>query len=267
MKLFFGIVFTLISVQSTFAQNENGLENDSIPEKIQLINSRMAALDTLSPFEGEEGEQIVLLNSNVESALLDILNDPKVVQYHPENALHLSTIKSPDNKVIVFSFFENTGGSYKSNINIIYWVSPNGLPRAQKLSLKTQESGWNEDQYGGSIDEIVVLKSKQRVKYLAMGGGISCNTCEFSDAILFHIEEDSIVTEFTLHLDYRMGMGNMNYNPGKKTLEYWYEVYKDDSFYGGECEEGRSIGENLCRFEGLYRFRKEAFVRIMANVN
>jgi hypothetical protein len=256
--------FLVLSIHPAFGQPGATSESDSIPEKIQLINNLMAALDTLSPFEGDEGEQIILLNSDVESVLLDILNDPKVVQYHPENALNLSTTKSPDNKVIIFSFSENTGGSYKSNINILYLISPDGRPTGGKLNLKMEGIGFDEDQYGGSIDEIVVLKSKHETKYLALGGGISCNTCEFSDAVLFHIEDDSIVTEFTLHLDYRMGMGEMNYNPQKKTIQYWYEADKDDSLYGGECEEGRSIGENLCRFEGLYRFRKEAFVKIIA---
>jgi hypothetical protein len=254
----------LLSIHPIFAQNKNSFEKDSIPEKIQLLNSWMAKLDTLSPFEADEGDQIILLNSKVEEVLLDILNNPLVVPYHPENELHLSTTKSPDNRVIIFSFFENSGGSYKSNINIIYWISHNGLPSTQKLSFKMEGIGFDEDQYGGSIDEIVVLKSKYETKYLALGGGISCNTCEFSDAFLFRIEEDSVVTEFALHLDYRMDMGKINYNPRKRTLEYWCEVYKDDSLYGDECQEGRSIGENLCRFEGLYRFRKEAFIKIMA---
>jgi hypothetical protein len=236
-------------------------QTDSIPQKIQLINSWTATLDTLNPFRDGDSEIIDSLNGQVAKYLLQILNDKNIVKYKIDSLLHIDNTKSPDNKVIVFSFFENTGGSYKSNVNIIYYLLPNGEPKAERMIFCT-DKGEDVNNYGGSIDKILILKTKEKIKYLCFGGGIGCNTCEFNYTVLLSISDSLLYTDFCLLLDYRLGDGVLNYDEKNKTLSYEYFVYKDDTLYGAACEGERLIDKDRCKFSGKYKFNGDSFVPV-----
>lgn len=235
-------------------------QTDSITEKIRLINSCTASLDTLIPLRDGDAAIIDSLNGQVTDLLLEILNNKNIVRYKIESLLHLHKTISPDKKLIVFSFFENTGGSYKSHINIVYYRLPDGEPRGGKLAFCKQDRGVGNE-YGGTIDEISILKSKGKTKYLCRGGGISCNTCEFSHTALLSISDSSLQTDFCLDLDYRQGDGNVHYDPKTKTLSYRYTVSRDDILYGTGCDDGQEIAGNRCGHSGQYRFNGDTFVR------
>jgi len=236
-------------------------QTDSIPQKIQLINSWTATLDTLNPFREGDSDIIDSLNGKVTTYLLQILNDKNIVKYKVDSLLQLYKTRSTDNKVIIFSFFENTGGSYKSNINIIYYRLPNGQPKAERLTFCKENGSAGEDNYGGSIDKILILKTKDnKTKYLCFGGGISCNTCEFNYTVLLSIVDDSLQTDFCLLLDYRQGDGVLKYNEKNKTLSYEYVVYTNDSFYGTACEGEQLIDKDRCKYSGKYKFNGNSFV-------
>src|ERR1043165_245582 len=205
---------------------------DSIKEKIRLINTWTATLDTLNPSEGSESYTIDSLNTRVTDYLLQILNDKNSVNCKVESLLQLHKRPSPDKKMIIFSFFENTGGSYKSHINIIYYRLPDGTPKAERLMFCNSDGKEDKDAYGGTFDTIIVLGSKDKTKYLCRGGGISCNTCEFDYTVLLSITDNSLQTDFCYLLDYRQGDGKVTYHPKTKTLSYEYTIHMDDTLYG-----------------------------------
>ncbi|MDR2009974.1 MAG: hypothetical protein LBQ22_05785 [Bacteroidales bacterium] len=82
---------------------------------------------------------------------------------------------SPDNKLFNFTLFENTGGSYKSNISVIYYKE-NGIilykEDYNEINRQHQSNFFNSDGYY-SIDTI---QTDSCVKYLLQGSVIGCNT-------------------------------------------------------------------------------------------
>jgi len=261
MRTVTAIMLLTFSFYKSFGLTAYTVQTDSVKEKIQLINTWVQCLDTLSPFQDGDWKLIDSLNTQVEKVLFEVLNDKNIVKYKIDTLIHLNVTKSADNKVFIFSFYENTGGSYKSNVNIIHYRLSNGQPKAKGLNFCEGEVQGGDD-YGGTIDKIIILKANNKTKYLALGGGVGCSTCEFDDAFLFNIDTNDLQTDFCLHVDFRQGDGELKYNPKDKTLSYNYTIYSDDSIYGTDCLDGQKIEDNKCKYRGQYKFNGDTFVEV-----
>jgi hypothetical protein len=248
----------LVLYTSAVAQTK---PTETIKEKIELINVWTATLDTLNPFHEGDWDIIDSLNQLVERNLLKLLNEKNIVNYPVDSLLHLRSAKSADNKIIVFSFYENTGGSYRSNVNTIYYRLPDGEPKAEMLKFCNDIKDHGEDNYGGTMSNIFSLKGKNKTKYLLCGEGIGCNTCKFDYVVLLSLGPDSLQTDFCFLLDYRLGDGEVKYDSKKQIISYEYTHDMDDNVYGNDCSEGQKTPDNKCRYSARYKFNGETFVR------
>jgi hypothetical protein len=251
--IFIPIIYLFCCNNFAFAQS------DSIIIRAKLINTCHDALENLTP--GDDQELKDSLVGIIKRELPILLNDPNVSNYRIDSILTISNTISPDRKLIIFSQFEFTGGSYRSSYNMMWYQLANGKSKACMMSLCSQDAD-ETNAYGGGIDSIEILKSKSGLKYLLLGAGTSCNTCVFNHAELLEIKEDTIQSDFCMTLDYRYGDGYMKYDAKNKIVSYEFTVDMDDALYGGDCTDGDKISDNKCRYKNTLRFNGETFESI-----
>jgi hypothetical protein len=118
-RMNFRIKFTLIVcclVPATGAFVLAQPSEDPFLLKIDSINKLFARLDTLSPFEQDEGTDTGEGSSSVTDKLISLLSNERIVNYPIDRLIAHFTIKSPDNRIFVFSLPENTGGTYQPSL-------------------------------------------------------------------------------------------------------------------------------------------------------
>jgi len=207
---------------------------------------------------------------DLETALLDTnitKGDLVKLLSHPS----LGIVHSDDKWLWIFNWYENTGGSFKSNISILLYKGGNG-----KYRLSSDESGGLADtennvfQSGGAgFDSIYKLPSKHKSLYLCMGNGIGCTTCIYSNAVVVELTKNGINFNYPA---FQQGMnkddydytdnpssfmlaarwGNIEefgYNPKTRKLSYVYLTDDNTPIQREEGEEQERIERNL-KFNG-----------------
>lgn len=95
---------------------------------------------------------------------------------------------SEDKKVYNITFFENTCGSHKSNVSVLYYFPEGKKP----IRFETED----HDGY----DYIYQIKSKSGIKYLMKGNVMGCNTCYATYVRLINFEKGYMVSDFDYSL-------------------------------------------------------------------
>ncbi|MBX7051876.1 MAG: hypothetical protein K1X54_07560 [Flavobacteriales bacterium] len=253
--IFLGIIIVLFSFPLSGQQN--------LREKVNKINQWYKEQSEL-PMNDQNQNRIDELNVKITDMLLQVLNDPKALSYPLERWLNLSFIKSSDNHIRVFSWAERTGGSFQTNINILYVTLQGHYPKGMRMEDYSATEG-EFRYYQGTIDKIYELQEEGHTEYLLMGGGISCNTCVFDYTLLLSLTEYWVQPEFCLVHDYRVGDGKAFYDADSRILTFDYTVDLDDSLYGTNCSDGEKLNENTCRFFTRYIWLGNTFIPFLGN--
>ncbi|MBL0315938.1 MAG: hypothetical protein IPP69_09225 [Flavobacteriales bacterium] len=254
IRIFFINILVFFFALSARAQEE-------VREKVNQINQwykehrELAAVD-------DNLERISELNAKMTNYLLQVLNDPKARSYPLEKWLNLDFVQSSDKKIVVFSWSEKTGGSNQTNINIIYVELPDGYPKGEKL-LDCHTFDKEQSLYTGQINQIYDLKLGEKMLYLLMGSGISCNTCCYDYTVLYEINDYWLEESFCVVHDYRQGDGKYSFDEKSRTLLYDFTIDSDDPLYKNDCAEGEKLNEKTCRYLRKYQFNGNTFEEVI----
>lgn len=158
----------------------------------------------------------------------------------------LYVVKSPDRKLYSLSFDAKTGGSYKSRISYIYYITDKGTPISLYAVSESENGVFNQDGYS-SIDTI---NTKEGTKYLLMGSVVGCNSCFGYYVDLVQYKKGEFITDF----NYKVDSSTAWYHPeadGSPLIEYdskqrkIYISYNTDSLTPGcNCGTYGSIATN-----------------------
>ncbi|MFA5540306.1 MAG: hypothetical protein WC984_01395 [Bacteroidales bacterium] len=247
----FGLLTNAQNIDKLISQTEKLLSQH---ENISYLSEGISTKDfdfTEEELKDEEG------NTNFEDGIIDpyfareiiqkrILTNINKIAYHkdfPKKGRGLF-ISSPDNKVFNFVMDENTGGTYRSRISVMYYkVDGKILFQESGIEQNTQNI-FNIDGYA-YIDSI---QSDTCVKYIFQGSVIGCGTCLGEYIKLMHFSSGVPIIDFEYSLSTRIGsVKQFDYNSKDKTITIEYE--EDDL-------NGEYNYENEC---GDYHFKKYKF--------
>ena len=257
MKTFFTIIFCSIAF---FCKAQN------IEKLITQTKEYLTVYDGLSPwveyypitdfkFTEQDLENVEIGNDSISGYDVIYIYQEKIIAnidkiaYHkdfPKEGSELFRV-SPDKKLFNFVIYENTGGSYKSNISVIYYKENDVILYKEGYSEDSQF--FNTDGYY-SIDTI---QTDSCVKYLLQGSVIGCNTCFGQYIDLLHFENGEPISDFEYELGSRFGnVEQLNYDAKTKTITIEYEEDDQNGVYDDEKECGDY------HFE-VYRFNGKTF--------
>lgn len=166
--------------------------------RIDALKAMLSRADTLSPFDEkikDVGDTISELNDQIGEKLASILTDPGSLRLNLDSLLEhpaLGKVHSADKRLWIFSWAENTGGSWKSALNVVHYRTGSKKLKADIVSGDTDDSEPGFCSKGAGFNKIFKLRSKNRDLYLCMGSGTSCNTCEYEIATVVELTKDSI---------------------------------------------------------------------------
>ena len=186
------------------------LNAQSVQSVHTLRKSLYAALDradTLSPFDRVTEnifDTITSTNNKIGHLLSLIFISDEMSRIRLDTFLNhnsLGITHSDDRQLWIFNWYENTRGSWKSNLNLIGYVTAN-QKRKTVFAPEVADEGNDVNQHsqfcaeGAWFDHIYSLGKKTSGLYLCTGSGISCNTCMYMIASAVSLEAD------TIHFDY-----------------------------------------------------------------
>ncbi|MDD4067455.1 MAG: hypothetical protein PHG98_02945 [Bacteroidales bacterium] len=166
---------------------------------------------------------------------------------------------SPDNKLFNFVMDENTGGTYRSRLSVIYYKENGTIVFREERGKEEEEDSsnyFNPDGY--SI--IDTIQTQGQVKYFLQGNVFGCTTCSDDYIKLIHFENSIPVIDFEYTLYTRMGsVKQFDYNSKDKTITIEYN--EDD--LNGEYNYDKDCGDY--HFE-IYKFNGKTFKSIEKRV-
>lgn len=229
-----------------------------LPKK---LGSQLTSVET----DSVNGSEVTLvLGDLIDENIRKILKWKGIEQYDLSLLFrnYIEVVKSPDGKLYSLFFDEKTGGSYRSSISYLYYITDKGTPMVSKDEV------FNRDGYG-SIDTI---QTKEGIKYLLMGSVVGCNTCagNYIDLVSykkgkFIKEFNYVVVKFFYHGDEGTYDGEaINYN--SKERKIYISYYADDLTQGCNCgtygvtDTDDEYEENkLKRIDCVYTFNGKHF--------
>lgn len=187
--LFFFITATLLGQAPT---------NKSLSLKIAQLKTLLDESGNMSP----EVTDSLDVNNKTKIQLSEILLSPEIGNYNLEKEFkgtNIGTTHSKDNRLWFFTWYENTGGSFKSNLTVIqYKTKYNKHKLAIDSSIDdtddTETIGFNSN--GASYDQIIKLPSKNKNLYLCLGGVMGCNTCFARVATVIELTANGINLDY-----------------------------------------------------------------------
>jgi hypothetical protein len=247
-----------------------GKEKSKFLLQVDSLMMYLSRADTLRPINDTDGtDKIGNVNSEISYRLTKILSDPQVANQNIDSLLRhnfLDITHSDDKSLWIFSWYENTGGSFQSNLSMVYYKT-----RAGKAMVSEFSSA------GASFDKIYKLQTKAKDLYLCIGSGVGCNTCVFNTAVVvelkkdsanfnynaFKVQEDGVITygennQSCLTFGARFGdIEKFDFNPKTQTLTIVYLTDDNTPTQRSEGEEQERIVRKLV-FNGR-RFIGDAF--------
>ncbi|QIL40824.1 hypothetical protein G7074_17080 [Pedobacter sp. HDW13] len=200
------------------------------------------------------------INDLIIHELTRVLINPKVTN-EMLDSLHtsLGVIRSDDKRFWIFNWYENTGGTFKSNISVLYYRTASG-----KQIIKTsQDVNNNFPSSGAWFNMIYKLPVKNKELYLCLGDGVGCTTCIYSTAVVVEVKKDSINFNYpafednegydhgdhsssALVLTARMGdIEKFEYNPKNRTLYFTYLTDDNTPIVRARKEKQKTIIRKL----------------------
>lgn len=248
---------------------------------VDRLKKLFAIADTLQRTynESDSVNKVDEVNEAIATTLTAILNDPKITRQNMDSLLQapgLGIVHADDKKLWLFTWFENTGGSFKSNISMVYARTASGQAMITSDGRVGNEQENPFPSSGAWFEKIYKLRSTKEL-YLCIGSGIGCNTCMFQTAVVVELLPDGI------NFDYEafeppgeevstygengpscltIGAGNedieeFSFDPKTQTLTIAYLTDEMTPISRGEGEQQRRIVRKLI-FNGK-RFVGNAF--------
>jgi hypothetical protein len=178
----------LLAAFSGFALMAGAQVRASLKEKAGELKKLLATADELSPFE-DDNDSIELVHGLIAGKLTEIMTRPAFVPFNLDSVLDfpsLEKVHSSDKRLWIFSWYENTGGSWKSNINLVHWRTRSGKLMTDFIE-DLQESAQGFEGHSASFHTIYKLKSPNKDLYLCMGHGLGCSTCLYDVATVVEL--------------------------------------------------------------------------------
>lgn len=214
-------------------------------------------LDTANNYQDTTG-----VNDKIAEKLMALLEDPRSVNYDLEKVIgpgYFGVVHSKDKRLWFFSWSENTGGSFQSNLSVTYFKTADNKPRASY-----------EGDSGAGYTNVYELPSGKNKHYLCFSSYVGCGTCYTQIAqvvtltrknIIFHIRPTEVMGEDPrplLTVDSRIGdITTFEYNAKSKILSY--EYIPDDLTPIVRDEEDP---ESFKPVKGAFRWNGNTFVEI-----
>jgi len=151
--------------------------------------------DTMQHVYGND-DPVSDLTQKIAATLGAILSNPQITKQNIDSLLKcqdLGIVHSDDKKLWIFNWYENTGGSYRSNVSIIYCITPSGK-RCIAHDDSDNGGGTGENRFvanGAWYNNIYKLSSQNDDLYLCTGSGVGCNTCVYATATVIQLTKDS----------------------------------------------------------------------------
>lgn len=176
----------------------NKIENKNKPAVIKFpivdsLKTLFAIADTIHHSYGDNDtvDHMEYINEAISATLHKILADTVITHQDMVSVLNiegLGVVHSDDKRLWLFTWYENTGGSFKSNRSIVYYINKMGKSMTDDGSFTSA---------GAAFDTIYKLRSIKRDLYLCIGSGVGCTTCIFNTASVVELKKDS--ANFTYH--------------------------------------------------------------------
>jgi hypothetical protein len=169
--------------------------------KVDTLKQVLSRADTLSPFDNSVPDiydTITFVNEQISKRLSEILTLPECLNSDLNQLLKhpsLGIIHSSDKRLWIFTWYENTGGSWRSNANLIHYRTKDKRPRIDTSAVfssgEEESPGFCHE--GASFQSIYKLRNTgERDLYLCLGNGVSCNTCEYHIASIIELTNNGI---------------------------------------------------------------------------
>lgn len=178
------ILLTLLLFIITATALSQTHKNKSIAVKIKQLKTLLDESGNMSP----EMTDSLDINNKIKTQLTEILLTPQIKNYDLEKTFNgsIEITHSKDKQLWFFTWYENTGGSFKSNLTVIYYKT-----KANKTGVENEF-----DSTGASYDQIIKLPSKSKNLYLCLGGVVGCNTCSASVATVIELTTKGINLDY-----------------------------------------------------------------------
>lgn len=166
--------------------------------KIDSLKKLLSQADTLRA-ENLWDENSIDINGLIAEQLSDILIIPSIVNYNLDSLLNhnfLGITHSKDKRLWIFSWYENTGGTFKSNVSLVHYrTRPNKPKVAVESNFENNDSEKLVNNFcsnGFGFEKIYKLKSSSKNLYLCLGSVVGCTTCCGEIASIVELTNDSI---------------------------------------------------------------------------
>jgi hypothetical protein len=211
---FLSIILLLLLSQGGYAQKPSAV----FVKRIEELKATLSRAEVMMPWEawGDleeeelEGEDNSIgsqesINVQIYWQLTQLLAMPEVARYNLDSLLshpYLMVTGSPDKRLWVISWYENTGGTFKSHMSVLHYRTKKNQPKVVcGYCPEEEEAEFSEEEFiddsfcsnGAAFDAIHLLKnSYNRNLYFVMGFVSGCSTCCAYVASIVELTDDSI---------------------------------------------------------------------------
>jgi hypothetical protein len=181
--------------------------------QVDSLKAALDRVDTLDPLNQEVDniyDTISTVHAEIWRRLEAILMSPLLMTFDLDSLLKhpgLSIARSKDKRLWIFSWYENTGGSFHSSLNLVYYRTASNKPKVRRPAYEdaTEQGGIDDGLYslGLGYGTIYQLKSGGKNLYLCLGGARTCNTCIVDVATVVELTRDGINFDYPAFIDGR----------------------------------------------------------------
>lgn len=162
---------------------------DSLMARHAALHAALARLDTITDDELAESDWDI--NPTVGALLIRLLETPGLTDQQVDSLVppsELYRVRSADGRLCIFSWDERTGGTFRSQVSVVFQRLPTG--EVQGVYSTTDSDDWNK---GGSYSEIHPLPSDSvATLYACVGQVIGCSTCCGDMLTVIQLTDDAI---------------------------------------------------------------------------
>ncbi len=229
------------------------------------------ALDRLETITADELMETEWdINPKVGELLIRLLEIPGLTDQEIDSLVppsELNRARSADGRLCIFSWDERTGGTFRSQVSVVFFRLPTGEGKGF-YSTVDENDEWNK---GGAYNSIHQLRSDSTsTVYACVGQVIGCSSCCGDILTIIELTNGGINFNYpafeakgregqangvfspTFLLTTRCGNGlRFEYDPGTNTLTYVYIVDDLTPMEMKDADDAREI-RGIMHFNGAY---------------
>ncbi len=193
--------------------------------RLDSLQYYASVYDTMNPYVNNQQhvEKLYDYQQRIVAILLEVLNNAQYMKLDPAKQINTPGIShtiSDDSRAHTFTIDEKTGGSFRSNITIVF-LTTRTIYRARLLP------GIYVSYHFSGIHQM------DSTHYLAMGQVTTCNTCVSAMAMMISILGGEEIFTTVTSVDCRYpDLFEFRYNDTTKVISYHYGTRSDDSMFG-----------------------------------